>query len=354
MSIESRQLPEKNEYLLGFESTQQQRAQRESLLPLDPSRATQAYGVVLVDASADVSTSMAASPRLRLLPLAVRWPGRTLVEKGQRSRLRHLGREMLRGALIEAPAVDSLEYRLYPPLALNADWLIHVGTRRELVDTAIPLRQMLDAHAPDIVEMRRQRGLDDRLPLALVDSGSLLSGTALLARMVLRMLEAGIDPAESARRAQALAADLRLWLIPQHPSDTHECLQRLRQPALVAWEEACARPLRHLWRRHPLLQADAQGLSCHQHLKSWRAAAASCLEQVGQMLRDHPGPGAWLQLSFDGSLRELQTWPEFDALRRQAAQSHAHLHLTHMSAAGRIWASAGSMSVALYLPPTSM
>lgn len=351
MSVETRQSPEKNEYLLGYASTQQQRDQRESLLPVDPSRSTQPYAIVLVDASADASSSMQASPRLRLLPLAVRWPGRTMLEKGSSSRLRRLSRERLRGAVIAAPAVDSLAYRLYPPLAINADWLIHLGTRREFIDTAPPLQQMLAQHADEIRDMRRQRGLDDELHLQLVDSGTLLAGTALHARMLLRMLEAGIAPAEAARRAQALRETTRLWLVPQHPGDTLEALQRLQQPTLVPWEQACSGPLGQLWRRSPVLEADASGLYCEHRLKNWRAAVAHAFGQAAELLRAQSGPGAWLQISLDGGLREMQAWPEFEALREQAVATRTSLHLTHMSPAGRIWASAGSLSMALYQPP---
>ena len=352
MVIETQQ-PPKNDYLLGFASTQQHREQRESLLPVDPARAMLPFGVVLVDASADVSSSMADDPRLRVLPLAVRWPGRSLVDKGVRSRLRHLGREALRGARVAAPGVDSLEYRLYPPLAVNADWLIHLGSRRELVDVAQPLQELLQTHGDEIRDMRRQRGLDEQLHLVLAESGSLLAGTALQARLLLRMLHARIPPAEVARRAQGLREHTSLWLLPQHPGDTLESLQRLDDPALAPWQQACARPLRHLLRRSPVLQVDARGMFCDHRAKSWRASVSLVFEQVSQSLRERNAPGAWLQLSLDGSLRELQAWPEFEALRKQAAASQATMHLTHMSPAGRIWASAGSLSVALYLPPTS-
>ncbi len=341
----------KNEYLLGFASTQQQQEQRESLLPVDPTRATLPFGVVLVDASADVSSSMRGHARLRLLPLAVRWAGRTVLEKGARSRLRHLSRERLRAAQVAAPGVDSLEYRLYPPLAINADWLIHLGTRREFVDVATPLQQMIDSHAQDIRDMRLQRGLDPGLQLALVDSGSLLCGTALQARMLLQMLQAGIAPAEVARRARSLRDHTRLWLAPQYPADAGEALQRQGHEALGAWQAACARPLRHLWHRSPVLEADSSGLFCDQRLKNWRSAAAAVLAQLTERLRDGPAAGAWVQVSLDGSLRELQAWPEYEALRQQAIASRATLHLTHMSAAGRIWASAGSLGAALYQPP---
>ncbi len=351
MSVETRQSPEKNEYLLGYASTQQQRDQRESMLPVDPSRATQPYAIVLVDASADASSSMQANPRLRLLPLAVRWPGRTMLEKGSSSRLRRLSRERLRGAVIEAPAVDSLEYRLYPPLAINADWLIHLGTRREFVDTAPPLQRLVAEHADEIRDMRLQRALDPQLHLQLVDSGTLLAGTALHARMLLRMLEAGIAPAEAARRAQALRETTHLWLVPQHPGDTLESLQRLQQSALAQWEQACSSPLGHIWRRTPVLQADASGLFCEHKLKNWRAAVTHAFAQVTERLRAQSGPGAWLQISLDGGLREIQAWPEFEALRQQAVATRTSLHLTHMSPAGRIWASAGSLSMALYQPP---
>ncbi|MDE2119791.1 MAG: DegV family protein [Betaproteobacteria bacterium] len=351
MSLETQQ-PPKNEYLLGFASTQQHRDQREALLPVDPGRGTLPFGVVLVDASADVSSSMTGDPRLRVLPLAVRWPGRSLMEKGSRSRLRHLSREALRGARVAPPAVESLAFRLYPPLVINADWLIHVGTRRELIDVAHPLQQLLDTHADEIRDMRRQRGLDEKLNLALAESGSLLAGTALQARLLLHMLHAGVPAAEVARRAHGLREHTRLWLLPQHPGDTLEALQRLGQPALSPWEQACARPLRHLLRRAPVLQADAGAMFCDRRAKNWRQAVVSVFEEVGALLRGQPAPGAWLQISLDGSLRDLQAWPEFDALRQQAVASRTPLHVTHMSPAGRIWASAGSLSVALYLPPT--
>lgn len=345
------QQPPKNEYLLGFASTQQQREQRESLLPVDPGRSTLPFGVILVDASADVSSSMVADPRLRVLPLAVRWPGRSVLDKGTRSRLRHLSREVLRGARVAAPAVDSLAYRLYPPLAINADWLIHVGTRRDLVDVAQPLQELLATHDDEIRDMRRQRGLDQQLHLSLAESGSLLAGTALQARVLLHMLQSRLAPAEVARRAQGLREHTRLWLLPQHPGDTREALQRLEQPTLAPWEQACARPLRHLLRRTPVLQADASGMFCDQRAKNWRAAVHLVFDQVGELLRAQREPGAWLQVSLDGSLRELQTWPAFDALRKQAVDTRTPMHVTHMSPAGRVWASAGSVSVALYLPP---
>ncbi len=353
MTVETRQSSEKNEYLLGYASTQQQRDQRESMLPVDPTRYAQPYAIVLVDASADASSSMQASPRLRLLPLAVRWPGRTMVEKGTSSRLRRLSRERLRGAVVAAPEVDSLEYRLYPPLAINADYLIHLGTRREFVDMAPPLQQLLARHADDIRELRRQRGLDDQLPLQLVDTGTLLAGTALHARMLLRMLEAGIAPAEAARRAQALRDTTRTWLVPQHPGDTLLSLRQLQQPALQPWEQACSSPLGQLWRRHPVLEADASGLSCRHRLKTWRAAVGHVFAQACELMRAQSGPGAWLQISLDGGLRDMQAWPEFEALRAQALATRTSLHLTHMSPAGRIWASAGSLSMALYQPPGS-
>lgn len=353
MNVETRQSPEKNQYLLGYASTQQQRDQRESLLPVDLTRNSQPYAIVLVDASADVSSSMQANPRLRLLPLAVRWPGRTLLEKGSGSRLRRMSRERLRDAVIAAPGVDSLEYRLYPPLAINADWLIHLGTRREFVETALPLQQMLADHTDEIRDMRRQRGLDDTLHLQLVDTGTLLAGTALHARMLLGMLEGGMTPSEAVRRAQDLREHTRLWLVPQHPADTLQALQRLRQATLAPWEQACANPLRHLWRGHPLLQADSGSLSCEHRLKSWRAAVVLAFEQVGELLRARADSGACVHISLDAGLREMQAWPEFETLRQQAVATRSALHLTHMSPAGRIWASAGSLSMALYLPPAA-
>ncbi len=351
MQAENEQSAEKNEYLLGFASTQQQRAQRESLLPVDPARNTAPFGIVLLDASADVSSSMADNPRLRLLPLAVRWPGRTLLEKGSGSKLRHLNRERLRGALLQPPTLDALEYRLYPPLAINADWLIHLGTRHALLDVSPPLQQMLEAHAGEIRDLRLQRGLDPDLHLVLVESGSLLSGTALQARVLLHWLQAGVPASEAVARARRLREHTRLWLLPQHPVDTFEALQRIGHDSLGPWLQACSRPLHRLWQRCPLLEADGRGLFCDQKAKNWRAAVSTLFADLGQALREHRGPAPWLQISLDGSLRDLQSWPEYEALREQAMAARANLYLTHMSAAGRVWASAGSLSAALYLPP---
>lgn len=344
----------KNEYLLGFASTQQNRAERELALPVNPQRHQNPYGVVMVDAAADTSGAMTQNPRLRVLPLAIQWPGRTYMDKGlreKRSELRHLGRERLRTAQIAAPSIEGLEYRLYPNIVLNADWLIYVGSMRALSDPAAALQTLLLQHLEEIHELRRSRGLPAELQVLCLDGGSMLSGPALQARILLKKLDAGEPVAEVAQFASQLAGMTHQWLVPRYPADLAATLSRLANPALTPWIQACSTGLSRFWNPYPVLSCDTDGLHCDSRAKRWRGAVSDVFAIAEKALEDGGVHGTHLQISFDGSIRELQTWPEFMRLQKQADRMRVRLHVTHMSLAGRIWASSGSLSLALVHAP---
>ena len=346
----------KNEYLLGFASTQQQRPERELALPVNPQRQQNPYGVVMVDAAADTSGAMTQNPRMRVLPLAIQWPGRTFMDKGlreKRSELRHLSRERLRTAQIAAPSVEGLEYRLYPNIAVNADWLIYIVSMRALSDPAAALQTLLLQHLEEIHEMRRSRGLAPELQVLCLDGGSMLSGPALQARVLLKKLDAGEPAAQVAQAATQLAGMTQQWLVPRYPADLASTLSRLANPALAPWVQACSAGISRLWNPYPILSCDAQGLHCDARAKRWRTAVSEVFAIAEKALQDGGPQGTHLQISFDGSIRELQAWPEFARLRLQADRMQVRLHVTHMSLAGRIWASSGSLSLALIQAPGS-
>jgi hypothetical protein len=345
----------KNEYLLGFASTQQNRPEQEQALPVNPLRHDNPYGVVMVDAAADISSAMAQHPRMRVLPLAIQWPGRTFMDKGlreKRGELRHMGRERLRAAQIAAPSVEGLEYRLYPNIAVNADWLIYIGSMRALSDPAAALQTLLLQHLEEIHELRRSRGLPAELQVLCLDGGSLLSGSALQARILLKRLDSGESASQVAHAATQLASMTHQWLVPRYPGDMAATLNRLANPELDPWIKACSPGINKLWNPYPILSSSPKGLQCTARAKRWRGAVAAVFTEAEQRLIDGGIQGTYMQISFDGSIRELQAWPEFVRLRQQADRMHIRLHVTHMSLAGRIWASAGSLSLALLQPPS--
>lgn len=334
----------KNDFLLGFARTR--RDEPEAVHPIDPDRADHAFGMVMVDAAADISGSMAAHPRLRVLPLAVQWDGRSFLVRGEPDRRREgpeLGRAELRGAEIAAPGVDALAYRLYPNIALNTDHLIIVASMPAFGDPAAALRAMLDLHRDETRELRRGRGLAPELAVSVVDGGSILAGPALQARVLLKRLARGDDPAAVAAGAAALRAATRLWLVPRLPRDLTVALAALGDPTLAPWIRACST----LLRPYPVLGADGGEACVRGSALRWSSAMADALEQVAAALT----PGAEVQVSYDGSLRELQAQPALERLRERAMATRSRLHLTHMSLAGRIRATPGSLSIALLTPP---
>ncbi|SCC95011.1 conserved hypothetical protein [Thiomonas sp. X19] len=346
----------KNEYLLGFASTQQNQPEQEQALPINPLRHENPYGVVMVDAAADISSAMAQHPRLRVLPLAIQWPGRTFMDKGlreKRGELRHMGRERLRTAQIAAPSVEGLEYRLYPNIAVNADWLIYIGSLRALNDPAAALQTLLLQHLEEIHELRRSRGLPADLQVLCLDGGSMLSGPALQARVLLKKLDAGEPVNQVAQTAAQMSSMTRQWLVPRYPGDMAATLSRLANPALNPWVQACSSGINKLWNPYPILSSGPDGLHCMSRTKRWRTAVAAVFAHTEQSLLEGGIQGTSMQISFDGSIRELQAWPEFARLRQQADHMQVRLHVTHMSLAGRIWASSGSLSLALMQAPAN-
>ncbi|NNM63946.1 MAG: hypothetical protein HKL99_04945 [Burkholderiales bacterium] len=340
----------KNEYLLGFASTQQNRPEQEQALPINPLRHGNPYGVVMVDAAADISSTMAQHPRLRVLPLAIQWPGRTFMDKGlreKRGELRHLGRERLRTAQIAAPSVEGLEYRLYPNIAVNADWLIYIGSMRVLSDPAAALQTLLLQHLEEIHELRRSRGLPPELQVLCLDGGSMLSGPALQARILLKKLDAGEPVNLVAQTAAQMSSMTHQWVVPRFPRDMATTLSTLGNPVLNPWVQACSSGVHKLWKPYPVLSSQPDGLHCRSRARRWRHAVAEVFEHAEHSLQQGGIQGTSLQISFDGSVRELQEWPEFMRLRQQADRMQVRLHVTHMSLAGRIWASPGSLSLAL-------
>lgn len=345
----------KNAQLLGWASTPMPEETPEPAIDVDPRRREDPLALVLVDAATDLSRGLAAHARLRVLPLTIRWPDGRVIDRGRLQRpdaLRRLGRERLRDARVEAPDASSLEWRLYPNLALNADCLIVIGGMRDL---ATPLRAMLAGHAHDIRDMRRARGLPEQLQVHATDGAGLLAGSALQARRLLRWLDGGAPAAWVAQQARTLPAAIRQWIVPGQPADLEASLRRDAMPALDPWLQACGRDLRQLWNRYPVLLQDADGASSTARARTWRAAAGAALEQATEALRAGAGAGggrdAMLQLSIDGSVRELQAWPEFERLRAEAEAIELRLHVTHRSVAGRIWAPGETLAIALYQPP---
>ena len=343
----------KNDHLLGFASTQQVRSEQEQALPVNPLRHHNPYGVIMVDAAADISSAMAQHPRMRVLPLTIQLQGRTILDKGlheKRGELRELGREHLRAAQIVPPSVEGLEYRLYPNIALNADWLIYMGSMRALSNPADALQTLLLQHREEIRELRRSRGLAPDLQVLCLDGGSMLAGPALQARVLVKKLDAGEPAAEVAHAATQLSVMTRQWLIPRHPGDLASALSKLSNPALEPWVQAASLGLNQLLNPYPVLVSDANGLFCGFRAKRWRSAVAEVFSIAEQAIQDGGVQGTQLQISYDGSIRELQAWPEFAQLRERADSMQVRLHVTHMSLAGRIWASMGSISLALLQP----
>lgn len=341
---------DKNAYLLGFASTQQKIPEREQALPIDPDRAVHPLIGLMVDASADLSGTMAADRRVRILPLTIQWPGRTLLDKGTaevRTVSRQLSHERIRSAVVSAPAVDALSYRMHPHLALNFDRLLLLATHPALGEASRSVEQMLQNHQEEIGLLRRERQLKPDYALQVVNSRSLLSGPALQARLLLHAPEliAGDLPG-LARLANTLADQTEVWLAPGHPGDVALTLGRLENPDLSPWVQACSPRLTQIMYRYPVLSCSSGQFGLESRTSKWKSAAAQVIDAAALAIRAGQLRYPLIQLSYDGSIRELRDWPEMQSLKKLAAEHEVKLHVTHMSLGGRVWASAQSLSLA--------
>ena len=342
---------DKNAYLLGFASTQQKIPEREEPLPIDPDRAQMPLTGLMVDAGTDLSGTMAADRRVRILPLTIQWPGRSLLDKGTaeiRTVSRQLSHERIRSAEVSAPSVEALSYRMHPHLALNFDRLLLLATHPALVDASRSVTQMLKDHQEEITHLRRERHLRPDYALQVIDTHSLLSGPALQARLLLQSpeLRMGETPA-LLRLAKSLADQTEVWLAPGHPGDVALTLGRLEHPDLAPWVEACSPRLTQIMHRYPVLSCKAGQFGLESRTNKWKSAAAQVIDAAAQAIRQRELAAPAIQLSYDGSIRELRDWPEMQALKKIAAEHEVKLHVTHMSLGGRVWASAQSLSLAL-------
>jgi len=342
---------DKNAYLLGFASTQQKIPEREEALPIDPDRALHPLIGLMVDACTDLSGAMAADRRVRILPLTIQWPGRTLLDKGTaevRTVARQLSHERIRSAEVSAPSVDALSYRMHPHLALNFDRLLLLATHPALVDASRSVEQMVQQHKEEITHLRRERQLRPDYALQVVNSRSLLSGPALQARLLLHAPEliAGDLPG-LARFANTLAEQTEVWLAPGHPADIALTLGRLEHPDLAPWVQACSPRLTQIMHRYPVLSCTAGRFGLESRTSKWKSAAAQVIDAAALAIRSGQLRYPLIQISYDGSIRELRDWPEMQALKKLAAEHEVKLHVTHMSLGGRVWASAQSLSLAL-------
>ena len=331
--------------LLGYLSTQQDTTGAERALPVDPQRLQHPAVLVLVDAAADLPRSVAADPALRVLPLGVRLRGRKLSapHADRRRALQRLDASTLRQARLEWPDADELAWRLHPNLALNGDVLIVLGNA--LGDPGTALHRMLGTHDAEIRELRSSRGLSEVLQVVRVDTGGGFAVPALHAAALLRAKARGADAQALTRLAEALPARTRHWLLPRTPRHFASTLRACDDPRLQAWREACARA--PWWSGYPVLVGDPDGLRCAVRVRRWDAALATACGAVAQALR----PGAQLLLSADASVTEFAALPPVAALRARAASLGVRMHATHLSAASRIRAGAGVVSLALLDQP---
>ncbi|MGA8009743.1 MAG: hypothetical protein WCA24_10185 [Thiomonas sp.] len=342
---------DKNAYLLGFASTQQKFPEREEALPIDPDRAQIPLTGLMVDAGTDLSGTMAADRRVRILPLTIQWPGRSLLDKGTaeiRTVSRQLSHERIRSAEVSAPSVEALSYRMHPHLALNFDRLLLLVTHPALVDASRSVEQMLQNHQEEITHLRRERQLPPDYALKVVDSRSLLSGPALQARLLLNTPEMRTgDVAGLSRFANTLAEQTEVWLAPGHPGDIALTLGRLEHPDLAPWVQACSTRLTQIMHRYPVLSCKAGRFGLEARTNKWKTAASRVIDAAAQAIQNGELADPVIQLSYDGSIRELRDWPEMQSLKKIAAEHEVKLHVTHMSLGGRVWASAQSLSLAL-------
>ncbi len=341
---------DKNAYLLGFASTQQKIPEREEALPIDPDRALHPLIGLMVDAGTDLSGTMAADRRVRILPLTIQWPGRTLLDKGTaevRTVARQLSHERIRSAEVSAPSVEALSYRMHPHLALNFDRLLLLATHPALVEASRSVEQMLQQHQEEISHLRRERQLRPDYALQVVNSRSLLSGPALQARLLLHAPEliAG-DLPSLARFANTLSDQTEVWLAPGHPADIALTLGRMEHPDLSPWVQACSPRLTQIMHRYPVLSCAAGRFGLESRTGKWKSAAAQVIDAAALAIRSGQLRYPLIQLSYDGSIRELRDWPEMQSLKNLAAEREVKLHVTHMSLGGRVWASAQSLSLA--------
>ncbi len=346
---------DRNAYLIGFASTQQKLPDREQALPVDPARSDTPMLGIMVDAGTDLSGTMAADRRVRILPLSIHWPGRTVLDRGDsevRTVSRQLSHERIRSAEVSAPTVEALSYRMHPHLALNFDRLLVLATHPALIDAASVVERMLHAHHGEIVDLRRSRKLPSEFVMQVVNSRSLLSGPALLTRLLLSTPEVQRgDLGNLAHLADRLAQHLQVWVAPGFPADVTHSLGRLQSPALQPWIEACSPSLVRIMQRYPVLLSRGGGFSVEGRMKNWKSAVAEIFRQAAELIASDALAASAVQISVDGSIRELRSSPEFEVFKTTAAAHQVRVHVTHMSLGGRVWASAGSLSLALVRRP---
>lgn len=348
---------DRNAYLIGFASTQQKVPDREEALPVDPARNQTPFLGMMVDAGTDLSGTMAADRRMRILPLSIHWPGRTVVDKGDaevRLVSRQLSHERIRSAEVAAPSEEALSYRMHPHLAINFDRLLIIATHPALIEASSVVERMLLAHHQEIVDLRRSRKLPPDYVVQVVNSRSLLSGPALLARLLLGTPETQRgDLSGLAHLADRLAQHLQLWIAPGFPGDLAMSLQRRENGELQPWIDACSPKLIRVMQRYPILTCRGGRFAVEGSAKNWKAAVAEIFQTVGNVISSEALAASAIQISMDGRIRDLRDWPEFQALKAVAAAHQVRVHVTHMSLGGRVWASANSLSLALIRRPNA-
>lgn len=346
---------ERNALLLGFAATQQNPAAqvRETLMPVRPDRIDNPQAIVMVDAAADITRSMLKHPRMRVLPLEIELSSKSsLTDKGNRqkpSTFRELTPEQLRYTNVVAPSPSEVEYRLYPNIAVNADWILYIGSSSVFLDAFESIRVMLEVHDSEIREMRRERDLDESLKLVYIDSASILTGPALLARQVMHLLDRKEPTNMAASIAHRLVPKVSHWMVPRIPADFRDRLERLGRARVRPWISGISEGLSTFsMRRYPILSSHGETLQCEGRETTWRKAFNTMLAKAEEALQSEVGGRvARMQFSIDGSITEAKTWPEFDRFSKLAEEAGVSLHLTHMSLAGKTLATAGSASLAL-------
>lgn len=190
-------------------------------------------------------------------------------------------------------------------------------------------------------KVRQDAGIDNHFSLAVINSGNIFTGTAVLAAEVIRMIKAGAAPSAIDSRIRELVPHTYCYMVPPDLSHIYKRASR-RGDKSIGWAGFMLGSMLDI---KPILLGHMDETGPVAKLRHFDVAVETMFANVTRAVwAGLPAPA--ICVGYGGDPSTVQKMPGFARLRAEAEASGVAIHVAPMSMTGCVHTGPGCVTVA--------
>jgi DegV family protein with EDD domain len=298
---------------------------------------------LVVDSSFDLPRSFFEQDGIELMPTTIRLDDQTFEDTRNEQQTIKFHSEFLQRELIESSPFTSeqIEKLFLDKLVCKYDHvfcLTVTRSRSDIYENAMKAAfSIINKYKP----VRRNAGLDGHFALAVINSGNIFTGAAVLAAEVMRLIKADAAPSVIELKIRKLVPHTYCYMVPPDLQHIYKRASK-RGDKSINWASFMLGSMLDI---KPILLGHMDETGPVAKMRHFDAAVETMFANATRAVEEGLLTPS-ICIGYGGDPIKVQSLPGFQRLKEATEKAHITMHISPMSITGGVHAGPGCITVA--------